>query len=1029
MAMVRFGLPLVLLGLGFLSCCAEAKVVEHTFSVGNYTVRRLCNNRVITVVNKMFPGPTISVHEGDTIIVHVINESPYNMTIHWHGIFQIRSQWADGPNLVTQCPIRPGNKYTYRFSITGQEGTLWWHAHVSVLRATVYGPLIIRPRAGRKAYPFPKPYKEAAILLGEWWDANVVDVSNEALATGQLPNISDAFTINGKPGDLYRCSNKHTFKLNVVHGRTYLLRIINAALNNQLFFKIAGHNFTVVATDASYTVPFPTDTIVIAPGQTVDALMLAGASPDRRYYIAARAFISSSPGSAFDNTTTTGILRYKSNDKPPPAIMPALPAFNDTPTAYRFYSNLMALLRPGTPTVPLTVDERMLITVGLGLVPCAADQPLCSGQAFAASMNNVSFQLPTAPSVLEARFRGIPGVYTRDFPDQPPVAFDYTNPSVNTGPLVFTAKGLKAKPLRYNATVEVVLQNTAILTVDNHPIHLHGFNLYLLAQGFGNFNATEAVKRYNLVNPQTRNTIGVPAGGWAVFRFRANNPGIWLMHCHLDVHLPIGLATVFDVDDGPTPETKLPPPPPDFPRCSGIGDPTPKLKLIFTAHLSPSTAATSESCFQLSKSITTNAAKSAQRDKAPKSAAMAAAAAAAAVRNPTHLLLSRSSSSSSSSRRPLSAIPKPSAFCSSKKAPRKIRAPIPTLHCAIAGTESPEAATATKKRSSFAIQTLTTWLLKQEQARNIDAELTIVLSSISMACKQIASLVQRAGISNLTGVQGAVNVQGEDQKKLDVVSNEVFSNCLKSSGRTKIIASEEEDVPVAVEESYSGNYIVVFDPLDGSSNIDAAVSTGSIFGIYSPYDECLADVDDDSTLDRTEERCVVSVCQPGTNLLAAGYCMYSSSVILALTVGNGVFIFNLDPLYGEFVLTQVDVKIPRAGKIYSFNEGNYLLWDERLRAYVDSLKEPAGAGGKPYSARYIGSLVGDFHRTLLYGGIYGYPRDQKSKNGKLRLLYECAPMSFIAEQAGGKGSDGHRRILDIKPEEVTNSLTYYLTID
>ncbi|KAE9592026.1 hypothetical protein Lal_00038344 [Lupinus albus] len=335
------------------------------------------------------------------------------------------------------------------------------------------------------------------------------------------------------------------------------------------------------------------------------------------------------------------------------------------------------------------------------------------------------------------------------------------------------------------------------------------------------------------------------------------------------------------------------------------------------------------------------------------------------------------------------------------------------------------AATETKKRSGYELQTLTSWLLRQEQAGLIDAELTIVLSSISLACKQIASLVQRANISNLTGVQGAVNVQGEDQKKLDVISNEVFSNCLRSSGRTGIIASEEEDVPVAVEESYSGNYIVVFDPLDGSSNIDAAVSTGSIFGIYSPNDECLADTDDDSTLDSTTQRCIVNVCQPGNNLLAAGYCMYSSSIIFVLTIGKGVFVFTLDPLYGEFVLTQENLQIPKAGKIYAFNEGNYQLWDDKLRKYIDDLKDP-GPSGKPYSSRYIGSLVGDFHRTLLYGGIYGYPKDKKSKNGKLRLLYECAPMSFIVEQAGGKGSDGYQRILDIQPTEIHQRVPLYI---
>ncbi|CAH2064180.1 unnamed protein product [Thlaspi arvense] len=337
-----------------------------------------------------------------------------------------------------------------------------------------------------------------------------------------------------------------------------------------------------------------------------------------------------------------------------------------------------------------------------------------------------------------------------------------------------------------------------------------------------------------------------------------------------------------------------------------------------------------------------------------------------------------------------------------------------------------ETKTPARKRSGYELQTLTSWLLRQEQKGEIDTELTIVMSSIAMACKQIASLVQRAGISNLTGVQGAVNIQGEDQKKLDVVSNEVFSNCLRSSGRTGIIASEEEDVPVAVEESYSGNYIVVFDPLDGSSNIDAAVSTGSIFGIYSPNDECLADDSDDiAALGTAEERCIVNVCQPGNNLLAAGYCMYSSSVIFVLTLGKGVFAFTLDPMYGEFVLTQENIEIPKAGKIYSFNEGNYQMWDDNLKKYIDDLKDP-GPSGKPYSARYIGSLVGDFHRTLLYGGIYGYPRDAKSKNGKLRLLYECAPMSFIVEQAGGKGSDGHQRVLDIQPTEIHQRVPLYI---
>ncbi|EYU41816.1 hypothetical protein ABFS82_10G023500 [Erythranthe guttata] len=334
------------------------------------------------------------------------------------------------------------------------------------------------------------------------------------------------------------------------------------------------------------------------------------------------------------------------------------------------------------------------------------------------------------------------------------------------------------------------------------------------------------------------------------------------------------------------------------------------------------------------------------------------------------------------------------------------------------GGAAPALTPAKIKKNRYQIENLTTWLLKQEQSGHIDAELTIVLSSISLACKQIASLLQRSSIINLTGAHGTVNIQGEDQKKLDVISNELFCDCLRSSGRTGIIASEEEDVPVAVEETYSGNYIVVFDPVDGSANIDTSLTTGSIFGIYGPDKQCIFDLDDDSTLDQAEEKCIVSVCQPGSNLLAAGYCLYSSSVVFTLSIGRGVYAFTLDPTYGEFVLTHENIKIPNSNRIYSFNEGNYDLFDEKLKKYLDDLRKP-GPNGKPYSGRYIGCLVGEIHRMLLVGGIYGNPDNKNSKNGNLRLLYECAPMSYLIEQAGGKSIDRQgRRILDIKPTEV-----------
>ncbi|KAK4270423.1 hypothetical protein QN277_023460 [Acacia crassicarpa] len=292
------------------SSLVSADVVEHTFEVANVTVTRLCRDNVIAAVNGIFPGPTIYVREGETIIVHVINNSPYNLTIHWHGVFQLSSQWADGPEYVTQCPVLPGKKYTHKFNITAQEGTLWWHAHTAFFHGWVYGALVIRPRLGH-SYPFPKPYKEVPIVLGEWWNANIIEVLEEATKFGNPPRLSDAHTINGLPGPLYNCSQNQTFRLRVRHGKPYMLRIINAALNEHLFFKIARHTFTVAAVDASYTNPYDTDVIVVALGQTVDALLTANQAMDS-YFMAATPYqtVNTSVVPVAD-TTTTGVVVYQ----------------------------------------------------------------------------------------------------------------------------------------------------------------------------------------------------------------------------------------------------------------------------------------------------------------------------------------------------------------------------------------------------------------------------------------------------------------------------------------------------------------------------------------------------------------------------------------------------------------------------------------------------------------------------------------------------------------------------------------------
>ncbi|KAF8036848.1 hypothetical protein BT93_C2539 [Corymbia citriodora subsp. variegata] len=548
---------------------ADAKVHYHDFVVQATKVKRLCTTHSTITVNGQYPGPTLEVNNGDTIVVNVVNRARYNVTIHWHGVRQVRTGWADGPEFVTQCPIRPGGSYTYRFTIQGQEGTLWWHAHSSWLRATVYGALVIRPKEGT-SYPFPKPKRETPILLGEWWDANPIDVVREATRTGGAPNVSDAYTINGQPGDLYNCSSKDTVIVPIDSGETHLLRVINAALNQELFFTIANHRFTVVGADASYLKPFTTSVIMLGPGQTTDVL-ISGDQPPARYYIAGHPY-QSAQGAPFDNTTTTAILEYKSAPCPAKGIsstpvMPPLPAFNDTATVTAFTQSLRS---PSKVAVPTGIDENLFFTVGLGLFNCPKNfhPSRCqgpNGTRFTASMNNASFVLPSNFSILQAFKQGVPGVFTTDFPANPPVQFDYTG-NVSRS-LWQPVPGTKVYKLKFGARVQLVLQGTNIQTAENHPIHIHGYDFYILATGSGNFNPQRDTAKFNLVDPPMRNTVGVPVNGWAVIRFVADNPGAWLMHCHLDVHITWGLAMVFLVENGVGELQSLEPPPADLPLC------------------------------------------------------------------------------------------------------------------------------------------------------------------------------------------------------------------------------------------------------------------------------------------------------------------------------------------------------------------------------------------------------------------------------------------------------------------------------
>lgn len=289
-------------------------------------------------------------------------------------------------------------------------------------------------------------------------------------------------------------------------------------------------------------------------------------------------------------------------------------------------------------------------------------------------------------------------------------------------------------------------------------------------------------------------------------------------------------------------------------------------------------------------------------------------------------------------------------------------------------------------------------------------QFTRLFNELVLSAKIISRQVNKAGLVDVLGFTGDVNVQGEEVKKLDEYANRILIHRLARSGVLCAMASEENADIIEIPHGLpQGNYIMIFDPLDGSSNIDVNVNIGTIFSIYrriSPMDEPVLSTD---------------VLQRGVEQVAAGYVLYGSSTMLVFTTGNGVYGFTLDPGVGEFLLSHPNIRIPEQGKIYSTNEGYYDYWDEPTREVIEYFKTSKNAHKKPYSSRYIGSLVADFHRNLLYGGIFLYPadmRDPKKPEGKLRLLCEANPMAMLVEQAGGMATDGHKRILEIEPDHL-----------
>ncbi|KAI0017940.1 inositol phosphatase [Xylariomycetidae sp. FL0641] len=312
------------------------------------------------------------------------------------------------------------------------------------------------------------------------------------------------------------------------------------------------------------------------------------------------------------------------------------------------------------------------------------------------------------------------------------------------------------------------------------------------------------------------------------------------------------------------------------------------------------------------------------------------------------------------------------------------------------------------------IVTLTRFLT-EEQTKHPEAtgDFTLLCHALGFAFKSISYYIRRATLVNLTGLAGQSNATGDDQKKLDVIGNDLFISAMKSSGKCAFLVSEEEEEIIYFKDQKGARYAVACDPIDGSSNLDAGVSVGTIFGIHKLPEGSTGKKED--------------ILKPGTELLASGFTMYGASAQLVMTMkGSTVNGFTLDTNFGEFILTHPNMRMPKSRAIYSVNEGNSLFWEDKTKAYFNSLKE-LQSNGKPYSARYIGSMVADAYRTLLYGGVFAYPADKKSPKGKLRILYECAPMAMCMENAGGQALNSQmQRMMEVVPESIHDRSGIYM---
>ncbi|GMP80098.1 hypothetical protein CsSME_00035333 [Camellia sinensis var. sinensis] len=456
------------------------------------------------------------------------------------------------------------NKLHIQSHFSDEEGTLWWHAHSDWTQSSVHGAIIIMPAQGT-TYPFPQPDAEQVIVLGTWYTFDVNKQLHYDLFVGaDLPRPS-SFVINGQPGGIFNCSSETQYRLYVDYGKTYLLRLINAAVSSELFFAIADHNVTVVGMDGNYLEPISTSYLVISPGQTVNALLTAN-QPLGYYYMAIRQYVTNGYPDVYP--PNTAIVEYRGNYTPPssPVFLSKLPSYINITQANACLARLRSLAGKEHPvSVPINITHPMYIVVSVAGILCNKSQ--CEiGMQMGSATNNMTFLNPST-DVLLAYYRNISGVYSADFPDFPLNYYNFTGDNLPNSTAIPTIATM-VKMLNYNETVQVVFQESNVLRgAENHPMHMHGYSFYVVGSGPGSYDNVSDPNTFNLVDPQQVNTFRVPKNGWVAIRFQANNPGVWMRHCHVIRHLTWGMVTAFIVRDGGTPETSMLDPPPSMPSC------------------------------------------------------------------------------------------------------------------------------------------------------------------------------------------------------------------------------------------------------------------------------------------------------------------------------------------------------------------------------------------------------------------------------------------------------------------------------